>query len=649
MTADGNDITAIAGDLPWRFTPDFSPDGTRILYAHQRKETFDYDVVSTNLDGSDPQTLYSVPDGTITSVSWSPDGSRIAFVWNRGNTVPVELGILTIATGDAVFTQDLTHPVWSPDGARVFAQGKTAESNYRQSLVSLSPALQDTRVICELKEIAPAFISPTGMFMAFFTSDGIYIADLGSGVLTLRLVASAADMGPVRLFWTSDETKLMFNAMNIAGDWRTGIHVLDTAGGNIATIMTITGGMPSLPMDWQAPLETSLPTPVSVLLSDLSTSDQNRVQLSWEGYIAPEGFKEFRIYRAHDPFSYLTSIGPLAVTSGYTFEDTTTEKGKTYYYSVTAVTSQGVERTAVTSFGPMTTGDNDGLDDPWEMFYFGDLSALPDDDYDGDGLSNLREMEEGTDPTKADTDGDFAPDGLEIEMGMNPLVKDVTPLTVSAGATEMETGADLALATAGGSGSFYWTLSNNDLAEVSSEGVLSSLQVGTLKVTAHDSLFLGLASQPFEINIVESLFSLRPRENVTLQRGGTVTIEAVGGSGLYQWELSSDISADMQGYGAKRTLSSQEQSGQFLVTVRDSIRIDLPPLTAKITIGEIPGDVNGDSLVTLQDAIAVMKALNHMSSDAPLFPVADVNGDGRLGMAEVLYIIQIFSRRGDPN
>jgi hypothetical protein len=255
-------------------------------------------------------------------------------------------------------------------------------------------------------------------------------------------------------------------------------------------------------------------------------------------------------------------------------------------------------------------------------------------------------MEEGTDPTKADTDGDFAPDVLEIEMGMNPLVQDVTPLTLSADATEMETGADLALVTAGGSGSCYWTLSNTSLAEVSSEGILSSLTVGTIEVTAHDSLFIGLASQPFEIRIVESLFSLRPKENVTLQRGGTVTIEAVGGSGIYQWELSGDISANMEGYGAKRTLSSLEESGQFQIIVRDSLRNDLSPLTATITIGEIPGDVNGDSRVDLKDLLDVMKALTRMSDPVPLFPVADVNGDGRLGMEEALYIIQIISKVG---
>jgi hypothetical protein len=95
-------------------------------------------------------------------------------------------------------------------------------------------------------------------------------------------------------------------------------------------------------------------------------------------------------------------------------------------------------------------------------------------------------------------------------------------------------------------------LSTTGLAEVTDQGILSSLKVGTIEVNVHDSLFIGLASQPFGIRIVESLFSLRPKENVTLQRGGTVTIETVGGSGIYQWELSSDILTNMEGHGAKR-------------------------------------------------------------------------------------------------
>jgi subtilisin family serine protease/subtilisin-like proprotein convertase family protein len=42
--------------------------------------------------------------------------------------------------------------------------------------------------------------------------------------------------------------------------------------------------------------------------------------------------------------------------------------------------------------------DNDGLHDPWELTYFGDLTQWPNDDPDHDGYSNLREQIMGTNP-----------------------------------------------------------------------------------------------------------------------------------------------------------------------------------------------------------------------------------------------------------
>lgn len=54
--------------------------------------------------------------------------------------------------------------------------------------------------------------------------------------------------------------------------------------------------------------------------------------------------------------------------------------------------------------------DNDGLSNICEIQYFGDLTRNPDDDEDGDGLTNAQECEAGTDPTFAYTDNDG--DGL---------------------------------------------------------------------------------------------------------------------------------------------------------------------------------------------------------------------------------------------
>ena len=69
--------------------------------------------------------------------------------------------------------------------------------------------------------------------------------------------------------------------------------------------------------------------------------------------------------------------------------------------------------------------DNDGLPDDWEILY--GLDPLvpngddgPDGDPDDDGLTNLEEYNEGTDPTNPDTDGDGMPDGWEVDHGLDP-------------------------------------------------------------------------------------------------------------------------------------------------------------------------------------------------------------------------------------
>ena len=69
--------------------------------------------------------------------------------------------------------------------------------------------------------------------------------------------------------------------------------------------------------------------------------------------------------------------------------------------------------------------DDDGMDDDWEV----DNGLNPTvDDADGnpdnDGLTNLEEFNNGTDPFDPDTDDDGMPDGWEVANGLDPLVDD---------------------------------------------------------------------------------------------------------------------------------------------------------------------------------------------------------------------------------
>lgn len=75
----------------------------------------------------------------------------------------------------------------------------------------------------------------------------------------------------------------------------------------------------------------------------------------------------------------------------------------------------------------MFGGTNDGVD----MIFIAGISIGIEilgearaDDRDGDGLSDEREAELGTDPTDEDTDGDLIHDGVEVETNTNPLERD---------------------------------------------------------------------------------------------------------------------------------------------------------------------------------------------------------------------------------
>lgn len=68
--------------------------------------------------------------------------------------------------------------------------------------------------------------------------------------------------------------------------------------------------------------------------------------------------------------------------------------------------------------------DTDSMNDEWEITYFGSIKRNGSGDYDGDGLTDLQEYQNQTNPTLKDTDGDGMPDKWEIDNDLNPIVND---------------------------------------------------------------------------------------------------------------------------------------------------------------------------------------------------------------------------------
>ena len=99
-----------------------------------------------------------------------------------------------------------------------------------------------------------------------------------------------------------------------------------------------------------------------------------------------------------------------------------------YYFvprktTVTLSKEHSQEELSFTGY-PLTDEDNDGMPDFWEQQYFGDLSRDGSGDFDQDGLADLDEFYQGTDPTNADSDADGIPDGWEVLHGLDPLTDD---------------------------------------------------------------------------------------------------------------------------------------------------------------------------------------------------------------------------------
>ncbi len=190
MNADGSDLTRLTDtsaeitDIYFyaEWPPSWSPDGSRIAFVSRGEGNLDVYVM--NADGSGLTQL--TDDRAIDwSPTWSPDGSRIAFASEHDENFDIFVmnadgSGLTQLTDDPAMDYS---PAWSPDGSRIaFLSRRDGDwSIYVMNADGSSPApLTDDAEL----EVSPTW-SPDGSRIAFASRrDGnfeIYVVNVDGG------------------------------------------------------------------------------------------------------------------------------------------------------------------------------------------------------------------------------------------------------------------------------------------------------------------------------------------------------------------------------------------------------------------------------------------------------------------------------------
>jgi Tol biopolymer transport system component/DNA-binding winged helix-turn-helix (wHTH) protein len=277
MNADGSNVRRIVDDPEYDVSPQWSPDGRKILFISGRSGNFD--VFEMNADGTGQKNLtadYDKADGApvwsldgnniafsrrvdgksqifimdadgtnlkrVTNNSanneapwWSPDGSKLVFLTDRDGNWEIYVtsvdGEVTQLTDDPA--DDLT-PDWSPDGTKLaFSSNRNGKQHIYVMNADGSSPVQITRSAGE--DIEPSW-STDGQRIAFTsTRDGnfdIYVMNADGTNQTRLTNDPAVDRFPK---WSADGRLLFISNREGQAD----IYVMDQAGGNTARLTTV--------------------------------------------------------------------------------------------------------------------------------------------------------------------------------------------------------------------------------------------------------------------------------------------------------------------------------------------------------------------------------------------------------------------------
>lgn len=172
------------------YSPEASPDGSRIAYLHTPLDDLDRsDLMLFDLERNTAWRLAGVPGCTMGPPTWSPDGRYLAYTTNRPGFF--ELFLFDVETGAerriTHFSHDTEDYTWSPDGTRIVCTVN------REGSIDLVILDVNTGEVRDLRRgpgahSCPSWL-PDGRTITFEYEDplrpaDLYRLDVGSGAVT---------------------------------------------------------------------------------------------------------------------------------------------------------------------------------------------------------------------------------------------------------------------------------------------------------------------------------------------------------------------------------------------------------------------------------------------------------------------------------
>ena len=259
MNPDGtgqNPILAPTGPLSYLCgNPAWSPDGSKIAFTYNKYGYGDVFVMNADGTGQNRLTTNASPDG---DPAWSLDGSRIAFVSSRDGSNE----IFVMSAGGTDQTRltfnlfDEGYPTWSPDSSRI-AFTSSRDGNNEIYIMNADGSGQTRLTTNTAMDWMPAW-SPDGSHILFSSyRDGnyeLYVMNTDGSGQTRLTFNTVPDFDPA---WSPDGSQIVYTS---GQNNNAEIYIMN-ADGSGQTRLTVNTVPDHEPAWWGAITSTPTPTP----------------------------------------------------------------------------------------------------------------------------------------------------------------------------------------------------------------------------------------------------------------------------------------------------------------------------------------------------------------------------------------------------